>query len=281
LLKHLTKRTKVLLIVFVGLVVIASGVLTWGTLSGAFSSSASGLGGTPIAGYISGEVHDSASGTRLAGASASAKSTGIVLNKIGATSGSATSGTDGVFRITNLTSGTYSVTVTKAGYDTWTKNSVVCTFYRASVRIGFGSIGVGKNFDNCNLGVINLTKGTTPPQGSTGSLSGPVFINGAIFKIPACSNDTACKLQINFTPASPSGNPYNAVVNNVGYYINSYGPPLAYVSLPAGRYTISSASLIVTNVYGQKIISNGKATPSTFDVKAAVMTSNIRLDFTE
>ena len=271
--KMFPKRTKILFLIF-GIVVVVAVILgIWN--SWRLKSSAMGIP-KPIAGSISGQLRDAKTQKPVTSATVVANQKTSLLGPGNNTGQTSTIKPDGVFIIGGMQNGIYTVTVTASGYEKKETDKKTCKF----VKIDNPGIIPDVSLDNCNFGWIDLVPKGVGPITGTGTVSGAVFIDGSFFKSPSCNNDTACKLEINFTPAAPSGNPYNAIVNNVGYYIKSYGPPVAYVTLPAGHYTISSAKLIWTVGNSQTTYSNGKATPSAFDVKAGGRT-DVRLDFTK
>ena len=283
--KRIPKRTGLLISIMLGLGIVACGVFIWGYTTGALRSSASTFGQTPIAGTISGEVHDASNSARLSGATASAKVSISILNPMGSTSGTATSGTDGVFRIQNMTSGTYNVTVTKSGYNPWSKSSVLCTFYRTSVRVGL--FNVSKNFDNCNLGVINLTGGTggttaspspkvspvVSPSGvtKTGTFTAKIWLNNNPF---LCDNPINCNVTLGLASGSAGATTLTAEVSTGAWLIQSSSPtgPVLTTIAP-GTYTITSATLVYGPAGNKVTLKSSKINPASFTIIAGKRTN--------
>lgn len=234
-LRNLPKRTQVLITVLLGLAIVAVGVFIWGYSTGAISSSASSVDVTPIAGRIEGQVEDSANKKiRIEGASASAKADGPTASP-GDSTGSAKTEKDGVFKITNMASGKYNVTVTATGYETYTTTKT-CKFYKASgsvnipiksqkaggnIHIGWGGISIGgsQTNDRCNLGEILLKKITAgnvsafaKDKDSGDPISGVSVTSGS--KSCTTGDEGRCPAPL-LTGAGP--NTYTATFKKTGY----------------------------------------------------------------
>lgn len=114
--KHLSKRTKVLLIIFGALVVVALGILTWGSATGAFSSSAIGI--SLPSGNAIGDAKD---------ASTNAALSNVTFAIDGQT---CTTGDDGRCTISDISAGEKTGTFTKTGYNKATVKRT-CSFTQA------------------------------------------------------------------------------------------------------------------------------------------------------
>jgi hypothetical protein len=169
--------------------VFAGGILSLGT---------SLLSPNPTTGIIKGAVTDASNGQPLSGAT---------ITVTGSFNGSAITGVDGSFIITNITPGSVTVTASKAGY------------YAVS---GTGTVTAGGNL------FFNPQLSTTPPIATTGSLTGKVVdgstnlpIQGATISIaggPSITADAQGIFLINdITP-----NTYQVSISATGYISQTY-----------------------------------------------------------
>lgn len=176
MLKHLSKRTKVLLSVILGMVILATGVYLWAYLSGSFSSSASTLPtGTAIA-----DVKDASSNAQL---------DGVTFAIDGST---CTTGATGPGRcsVPGVVAGQKTGTFTKTGY-TKTTVSRTCSFIKPPW---------GRGTPSCTFETRMKKIGATSPT-PVQSPTSKIFI-GSIYKVVNGVTSTACMDIVGPAPTS-------------------------------------------------------------------------------